>query len=92
MSYCGIGYSVTQFESSGNGGMRQLGPHNQRRLNAILRKTDAGHEDWYDLATSMQRDGATLAQIATRFGELGVGVTIWTVRKWLIRRREQSAA
>ena len=65
-------------------------PHNQRRLNKAIREVYSGqYKDWYDLAKSLQADGATYQQIADHFGELGVPVGIYTVHNWLKQRRER---
>lgn len=67
----------------------KLPPHNQRRLNAAIRDEFGDlYEDWYDMARSMQIDGATQQEIAERFSAMGVRVSQYMVCTWLQKRRE----
>ena len=68
----------------------RLPPHNQRRLNKAIREMLGDqYKDWYDLAKSLQADGATYQEIAEVFGKLGVRVGVYTVHNWLKQRRER---
>jgi hypothetical protein len=65
----------------------QLPPHKQRRLNARIREQFQDlYDDWYDMARSMQIDGATYEQIAERFRTMGVPISVFTVHNWMKRR------
>ena len=72
---------------------KRLPPHNQRRINARLAVIYPGkYASWREYALELQCNGCTYAEIATCFGELGVPVSLYTVRDWMLERDAESVA
>jgi hypothetical protein len=75
------------------GSVMRLPPHNQRRLNVAIREhLGDRYSDWFDLARELQETGATYETIAQRFTALGVKVSLYTVRDWMLARRTEATA
>jgi hypothetical protein len=72
---------------------RRLPPHNQRRLNCKIAEIHGDrYADWFDLACELQNKGATYAEIALQFSALGIKVSQFAVRNWMLDRKATTKA
>jgi hypothetical protein len=71
----------------------RLPPHNQRRLSAKLAELYPGrYEDWYAYTRELQLKGCTYEQIAAEICKLGIDISQFAVRNWMLERKRTAKA